>query len=326
MYRRIAVTLDRGTAGRSALRWAVAIARRANSSLDLVNVAVPAVHGEELYAAAVLHEDDVKRLEGEAERELRAVADEVAAAGVRATPVVLRGEVPSALADHLRTHETDLVVMTTHDHGRIERLLLGSVSESVMRHAHVPVLLVRAHESDSATEAEPVIRKILVPLDGSPFSEQILPPVTVLAKLMSADLTLLSVLEPIMASAALSTGIGATSGVDVMPVLGLMPPSEVASIGEVDDERARLDSQTLERTAERIRTQGLAVRTSVLTDGRPAHAIVEFAKLNDFDLIAMTTHGRGALKRLLIGSLSEAVLHMTPSHMLMYRPEQPAAT
>src|SRR5688572_25996459 len=105
MYRRIAVALDAGPEGQAALHWAVTIARRANCPLDLLRVAVPAVHGSDLFAAAVFDDSDTERMEREAEQGLRDIADEVASAGVRATPVVLRGSVPSALADHLRASE-----------------------------------------------------------------------------------------------------------------------------------------------------------------------------------------------------------------------------
>src|SRR5829696_2834504 len=318
MYRRIAVALDAGPASRLGLRWAVSIARRANCPLDLVRVAVPPVHGGELYAASVLSDEDVERMELESMQSLRDVADEVSSAGVHATPVVLRGSVPSVLADHLRESEVDLVVMTTHDRGRLERLLLGSVSSAVMRHAHIPALLVRAREHDAGVhtaDEEPAVQRILVPLDGSPFGEQILAPATALAGLMNASLTLLSVVEPMLANAALATGI---DGVPAAPLVSRDMDSEG------DEERTALESTTLKRTAARIRLLELTVDTRVVIDARPAHAIVDFASRHHIDLIAMTTHGRGALQRLVAGSVSEAVLHSAAAHMLLYRPQNPA--
>jgi nucleotide-binding universal stress UspA family protein len=154
-----------------------------------------------------------------------------------------------------------------------------------------------------------------LPFDGSPFAEQILAPAMTLATVMSADLTLLSVVEPILASAALASGINGGPS----PALA----SRLAD-AEGDEERAAAESQTLERTADEIRSMGIAVDIRVLIDARPAHAIVAFASHHAIDLIAMTTHGRGALKRLLAGSVVEGVLHATTAHMLLYRPEHPA--
>lgn len=315
MYRRVAVALDTSPESRYALRWALTIARRADCPLDLVRVAVPSVPGSELYAASVLSDADAERLTRQAAQDLRDVADEAASEGVRATPVVLQGEVPAALADHLRESEADLAVMTTHDRGRLERLLLGSVSDTVMRHAHIPVLLVRAPRTDAVADVEPAVRRILVPFDGSPLAEQMLPPAATFATVMGADLTLLGVVEPMLANAALATGIDGTPSTPLVP--GLVGP-------EGDEERAALESQSLERTAERLRPMGVGVDVHVLVDARPSHAIVAFAALHDVDVIAMTTHGRGALKRLVAGSVTEAVLRASTAHMLLYRPEHPA--
>lgn len=315
MYRRVAVALDTSPESRYALRWALTIARRANCPLELVRVAVPDIHGTELYTEAVLSDAEVEQRRREAEQDLRNVADEAASEGVRATPVILEGEVPSTLADHLRDSDVDLAVMTTHDRGRLDRLLLGSVSDSVMRHAHIPVLLVRAPPTDTVAKREPELRRMLLPFDGSPFAEQILAPAMTLATLMTAELTLLSVVEPLLAEAALALGINGTSN----PTLA----SRLAD-AEDDHERAAAETQTLERTAEGIRSLGIAVDTRVLIDARPAHAIVDFASHHAIDLIAMTTHGRGALKRLVAGSVAEGVLHGTTAHMLLYRPEHPA--
>ena len=93
---------------------------------------------------------------------------------------------------------------------------------------------------------------------------------------------------------------------------------------EADEERVVLESTALERTAARIRHLDLPVDTHVIVDAQPAHVIVDFASRHRVDLIAMTTHGRGALKRLVVGSVSDAVLRAAPTHVLLYRPEHPA--
>jgi nucleotide-binding universal stress UspA family protein len=118
-----------------------------------------------------------------------------------------------------------------------------------------------------------------------------------------------------LANAALATGINGT------------PSQALASrlADAVDDEeRTVAERQMLERTAERIRSMGITVDIRVLIDARPAHAIIDFASHHAIDLIAMTTHGRGALKRLVAGSVAESVLHAATAHMLLYRPEHPA--
>jgi nucleotide-binding universal stress UspA family protein len=224
MYRRIAVALDATAESQFALQWAVTIARRANCPLELVHVAFPPAYGTELYGAAVLHNDDIEQMEQEAERRLRALADDLTPLGLKAEAVVLEGAVPSALSDHLRKADADLVVMTTHDRRRLERFILGSVSEAVLRRAYLPVLLIRVREGEPPAVTTPVtVRRVLAPFDGSAFGKQILPHVTSFAKLMDADITLLGVLQPMLVAAAIATELGGPPSAALMPAATASP-------------------------------------------------------------------------------------------------------
>lgn len=314
MYRRIAVPLDATVESRQALRWAVTLARAANCPLDLVHVAFPPVYGTELYGATVLNDEAVDELERDADRQLRDLAEEIRAIGVDAKSVVLRGQIPAALNQHIQTSGPDLIVMTTHDRGRVERLLLGSVSESVVRRAHAPVLLLRMDEGGAAALNESVaVSRILVPLDGSPFGDAILPHAEQLAQLLGASITLLSVVEPTLATSAVAAGFGAPMGTGLAP--------RAAADVEADAGRKTRERE-LGRTAESVRAHDVVVDAAVLADGQPGHTIVKYANDHDIGLIAMTTHGRGALKRLVAGSTSEHVLRSARSPLLMYRPER----
>ena len=75
----------------------------------------------------------------------------------------------------------DLVALTTHGRGPLGRFWLGSVADTLVRHLHVPTLLIRPREGVSPA-ADPVPKRILVPLDGSPRAEQILGPTAELAR------------------------------------------------------------------------------------------------------------------------------------------------
>ncbi len=306
MYKLISVPIDRSDESRHALPMAVHIARRASCPIELVHVAFPPAVGTELYGAAVLQGHDIEEMRRAAAEQLRVIASEVERLGVRARPVTLvGGSVPKTLADHLRESNADLVVMTTHDRSRLEHLLLGSVAESVVRRAPVPVLLLRANEKEPDLERPPEIRHVLIALDGSAFAAQIIQPTITLAKLLDAGVSLVSVLEPVLATAAAAAAVEG-SGLAHRPGAGDGP---------------RLDAELLERAAEPLRAEGLAVQTTALVDGQPAKAIVDYATHHGIDLIAMTTHGRGALKRLVAGSVAQKVLRTWSGTMLMYRPK-----
>ena len=309
MYRLIVVPLDATTASERALPWAASIAAAVGCPIRLVHVATPApALGTELYGAAVLDAAASEEMRRESERSLRALADEVAArTGLGVTSVVLDGGLPDALVEDIRESGADLVVMTTHDRGRLERLLLGSVAESVVRRITVPVLLVRADDDSSAADRPPALRHLLIPLDGSEFASAVIPHAVALATLTRAEVTLLSVADPVLAAASEATGEAGAQ----------LTPAQAAD--EVEGE-AVLDSVFLERTARPLRARGLAVHTAVLTGRQPARAIVDYAAQHAVDLIAMTTHGRGAVRRLFAGSVADGVLRAASMPILFYHP------
>jgi nucleotide-binding universal stress UspA family protein len=77
----------------------------------------------------------------------------------------------------------------------------------------------------------------------------------------------------------------------------------------------------LDRVAERLRAEGRPVRTRALLTEQPAVAILDEARLQDADLIAMTTHGRSGLARLLLGSVADKVLRGSTLPVLLQRPQ-----
>jgi nucleotide-binding universal stress UspA family protein len=309
MYRLIVVPLDASAASERALPWATRIAAAAGCPLRLVRVVTPApALGTELYGAMVLDAEAMKDMRREGEQSLRGLADQVRArTGLGVTAVALDGGLPDALAEHVRESGADLVVMTTHDRGRLERLLLGSTAESLVRRISVPVLLVRVDEEAPVAERPPALGRLLIPLDGSEFAGAVVPHAATLAALTGAEITLLSVVDPMLAAASKAVG---------QPDAPLTPQH---ASDEAGGETVQ-DSVVLERTAQPLRTRGLTVNTAVLTDRRPAHAIVDYAARHAVDLIAMTTHGRGAVRRLFAGSVADAVLRTAPTPILMYRP------
>jgi Universal stress protein family len=83
-----------------------------------------------------------------------------------------------------------LIAMATHGRSGVDRWLLGSVAEKVLRGATNPLLLVRATK-DGKSEGEKIIKRVIVPLDGSPLAERVLPHVTAPVKEMTFETVLL---------------------------------------------------------------------------------------------------------------------------------------
>jgi nucleotide-binding universal stress UspA family protein len=189
------------------------------------------------------------------------------------------------------TCEADLIVMGTHGRRGLNRLLAGSVTEEVMRHAPCPVLAVREGTAEGAS-----IDTVLVPLDLSEQSLQAWTYARTLAAAYDARLTLLHVTDGELVPATLSVR-------PYVPHLG----------GEV----VAWTREEAERLVREARDDGLQAQY-VLASGDPGVVICQQAQ--QADLVVMTSHGRTGLDRLLMGSVAETVTRNAPCPVLVVRP------
>jgi nucleotide-binding universal stress UspA family protein len=291
----VMVPLDGSQFAEAALPLAALVAGRAGAKVRLALVHLPATPpgGD---AAGI----DVTVQERE-RGYLASTASRLDPAGVVVPELLLlEGQPGPALADELERHPTDLVVMATHGRGAVSRLWLGSVADFLIRHVHVPVLLTRPREG------EPVygttrLEEVLIPLDTSTTSEQVIEPALAVAG-SAGRLTLLHVVEPVLGVAE--------------PALPFPMPMDPKLI----DDLRQMAQERLDRVAGRLRERGVTVVTRVLTGMGAAGMILEEAARGRYDLIAMTTHGEGGLRRLLLGSVADKVIRGTDIPLLTMRP------
>jgi nucleotide-binding universal stress UspA family protein len=152
-----------------------------------------------------------------------------------------------------------------------------------------------------ATTIPPTYERILVPLDGSETAEQILPHVRSLARQLQATVTLLRVTTPVNAAASAQG-----------PDAETLDPATFA-------EAERLEAIAyLEELAGRMRCEQFQVQAEQ-REGNAAEEIVRRAGEMTAGLIAMTTHGRSGLRRLVFGSVADAVLRGAPCPVLLVR-------
>ena len=302
MYRTILVPLDGSAFAEHALPLAVSIARRAGATLRLVRVHVPAAT---LYRNSDLAANlDLDALVRDEERPyLDHVSGRIAqVCGLRPDVALLDGRVADVLYEQGVSAGVDLVVMATHGRGPLSRLWLGSVADELVRRLPTPLLLVRPGETAPDLAHPPAMRHVLIPLDGSALAEDILEPALELGRLMQTDYTLLRVIEPVIVPDA-RLGGNAVSGLD--PVLLQAIQSEAQDY--------------LERVAERLRSSSVHVQTRVVTNRWAAGAILEEAGSGATQLIALATHGRRGLGRLLLGSVADKVVRGASVPVLLRR-------
>jgi len=141
-------------------------------------------------------------------------------------------------------------------------------------------------------------RKILVPLDGSRLAESVIDYVERIAEPARTTVTLLQVVAPVKPGS-------------------LLRLDESAALRTIADQRAEAE-RYLERIRARLERRRIAART-VVRAGDPAAIIVDRVRAEGADLVAMTTHGRSGLRRLLMGSVAESVLRKSPATVLLTR-------
>ena len=150
---------------------------------------------------------------------------------------------------------------------------------------------------------------VLVPLDGSEAAERVLPHAEAIASAFHARLTLLR------ASVAVETLVAQTAG-SGGPALGDMSaPINPEPVLEAEREEAE---DYLDALVARLRAQNVQVGVD-RPEGPAEDVIVERARDLNVDLIAMTTHGRSGLGRLVFGSVADAVLRHAPCPVLLIR-------
>ena len=240
-------------------------------------------------------------LRGEMERALEALAERARSIGVAACGEVLDGDdVARVLADRARATEAAAIVMMTHARGAVGRALLGSVADQVMRAAACPVVLVpppagEAPRGELAVERP--LRHVLVPLDGSQSDATLTERLLAIPGRHELLLTLFRAVGP---------AVLVRRGADGAPDVDAPPPDPV-----------RAEHDALDALARRLAAEGISARAVTAESAEPARAIVAAARDEGADLIAMTTHGRGGLRRIAYGSVADHVVRTSPVPVLL---------
>lgn len=243
----------------------------------------------------------VEREQQDARDRLAGLRDALVEQGALASIEVLAGDATEQIVAHAQRIGAELVVMATHGRTGLNRFVLGSVAESVIRACPVPVLVANPRAVDArGANGELRLGKLLVPLDGSETAREVLPLVEAVARRYESEVLLLHV--------HWSPPIGDTYMASYVPP----PPEQVVAL--------------LEPVKKALEERGIRAR-SLAGYGPEAQAILDAAEREDVDLVVMTTHGRGGLSRWLLGSVAEQVLRRCTRPLLVQRmrPAEPAA-
>jgi nucleotide-binding universal stress UspA family protein len=309
MIRSILVPLDGSTFGEHALPLAMTMAKRFDASLNLIHV-----HSllDATYAELQVFDNTLDQELRNKEREyLHAIQKQVQ--DRLSVPVTIRnvdGDVAAVVREQADSLRASWVVMTTHARGPMGRFWLGSTTDELIRSLPIPLIAVHPGKEAPDLTKEQLIRHMLIPLDGTPLAEDILESSVAFAKAMGCDLTLLRVVTPVYpVTLPAEPAIFGSVAIDIMD-----------RVEKMHADLKKGANAYLETVANRLREDGLKVHTRVSVEEQPGVAILDAAKA-PIDLIAIETHGRGGLSRLLLGSVADKVIRGSPLPVLVHKPK-----
>jgi len=209
---------------------------------------------------------------------------------------VLTGKPAEEILKLAAQKKADLVIIAGHGASGGNPQLLGNIATKILTASNRPVLLVR-EKGTLVTKPDDLIRRILVPLDGSKMSEGSLKTVEVMAARLSAEIVLFQAIEPVR----------------YIPGFETMVPNVVLPS---DDEIKRSAAKYLNGIEKPLKQNGIRT-SSVITTDAPAEAIIDYADSGNINIIAMTTHGFSGIKRWVFGSTAEKVLQASTKPVLV---------
>lgn len=296
--RTVLVPLDGSELAEKALGVGVELARALPVQLVLVRATFQlnsaALSGAESAALATAREHTDLQQARHAMEDLRA---RLAQQGVVAQTVTRPGSPADVIVDVAARRQADLIVMTTHGHTGMERLLFGSVAADVLRRAPIPLFVVpRAVRPDWAAN---VPHRFLVLVDGSPVSERVLEPAGLLGRTLQPEIVLLTVLDP-------------------APVSTYAHMPHVAA--QLREQQRRQGQEYLDSLSGRLAGDAASVRTLVVLARDTAQVIRNVATAEGCDVIAMASHGRGGFSRFLLGSTAADLVREAATPLLVVGP------
>ena len=286
----ILVAVDGSKNALAACGSAGLIAKSAHAGIELLYVATSSVPKSESPAAVALRsalKESEKRLLEEA---ALATGDESLV--VEKNVVQKPTSIVKAIVDFAGERSFDLLVLGTRGLGGFRRLAVGSVSSGVATHAKAPVLVVRL----SPTREAPTFKQIVVATDGSPNSSRAVVTAAKIAKLMGGRLDILHVVH-----------IPETAYAMTRPVPIDQMEGGARSVGE----KALAEALSL------VEKEGVPAGSDMRMGISPAQGIVDFAEAKKADLVVVGARGMGGFRKLLLGSVSNTVLHYAGCSVLM---------
>jgi nucleotide-binding universal stress UspA family protein len=293
-YKKILVPLDGSEVAEKALPYVKSIAKLKNSNVILfaVSLTIFVDRRDRLFASY-----------------LEVSAKELNTKGIKATTATSYGDPAEEIVKYANNNKIDLIVMATHGYSRTKRWLFGSVTQKVLYGTEIPVLLIKS----KSPEVSGKLNRILVPLDGSPFSEATLPYVEELTKKTNKEILLLHICEP-----------------PVVPSYGSQPinPTWKKYRDNMWEETERLSTNYLNKKVAILKKKGIKAKSRVIKaqTGDVAKTIMQICKEENIYLMVIATQGRTGVRGWVYGSVANKIVEDSSQPVLLIRPATSIST
>jgi nucleotide-binding universal stress UspA family protein len=220
--------------------------------------------------------------------------------GTAVTCSVEKGKAEECIIEKGATDKAMLITMATHGRSGLNRFLLGSVAEKVLRGAVNPLLLIRATEG-AGSEGAATINSLIVPLDGSALAENVLPMAVEMAKQLDLEIELFRAYQIPYNVYAGDEGFYAGNFDELL--------------AGVRDEA----TEYLDKKAAELKKLGVTKVSCVSKEGFAGDEIISLGRKTPDNVIAMSSHGRSGVKRWVLGSVAETVVRHSGDPVLIVR-------
>jgi nucleotide-binding universal stress UspA family protein len=295
LLRRILVPLDGSELATIAIPWARALATPETDLVLFRAVPDPTPFSELAGTSAFPAQRVTARNRHVAADYLDAVAEVLLDVTGTISTASTVGDASEEILRAIEERDATMVVVASHGRGFLGRVVVGSVADRVARSSAVPVLVV--HPSKHASmpahaDSTARIDRMVVPLDGSVLARQALP---------------------------VAAALGLQLGIPLHLVRAVPNREEIAAYPdslEADDYSAMIAAaaSALEAKASQLRAAGLTV-TGKVAFGPPAATILD--EIGSHDLVVMTSHGQGGVRRWLLGSVAERLIRSGEAPVLL---------
>jgi nucleotide-binding universal stress UspA family protein len=297
MYTRLLIPLDGSKTAEAALPYGRTLARSLEIPVELLGIVDTSVLDNRVFRGSEDSETIIAATVRSSEEYLNRIAKTFPADNVSC--IVETGKAEDVIIEKAGSDAT-LTAMATHGRSGIDRLLMGSVAEKVLRSAINPLILIRASE-EANSKGLALLKSVIVPLDGSELAETVLSPVAQLANALKLEVILLRAYQIPMNTYA---GMEDSYPIDY----------EKIGISLKEEAQSYLEGKVAE-----LKRNGIEKLSFVISDGSGAGEIIALGRRTPDNLIAMCTHGRSGIKRWVLGSVTEKVVRLCGDPVLIVR-------